>query len=206
MSTLTPRERLADMLARTYGDRPLTELSLAAATPHYRAADACLAALLLYGEASGAALLGAQSRIERTRHKIASFETDDADVIGLMLHLVAILDGPVPAADPAEPPHLLTTDLIRQRLADALTSNWPRMAYGNHASDVIDAVMNAVLPVISQLRDEAAGWRTKASHALVQRDRARAAAVTLEQMTAEAERDATGTEYDPGYGRDLDEE
>lgn len=177
MSTLPPRERLADILARAYGDRPLTELSLTAATPHYQAADACLATLLLYGEASGAALLGAQSRIERTLHEIAVFETDDVDVIGLMLHLVAILDGPVLAAGPAEPPHPLTPDLIRQRLADALTSNWPRMSYGNHASDVTDAVMNAVLPIISQLRDEASGWRTKATHALMHRDRARAAAV-----------------------------
>ncbi|MFI5688627.1 hypothetical protein [Streptomyces sp. NPDC051636] len=188
MSTSMPREHLADILARAYGDRPLPELSPTAAAPHYRAADACLAALPLYGDASGVAPLGAQSRIERTLHEMAAFETDDVDVIGLLLHLAAILDGPMPPDDPTEPPHPLTADLVRHRLADALTTNWPRMAYADHAGDITDSLMNVVMPVISQLRDEASGWRAKAAQALAQRDRARAVAVTLEQITAEASR------------------
>ncbi|WP_438491916.1 hypothetical protein [Streptomyces asiaticus] len=187
MSTRMPRERLADILARTYDGHPLTELSSTAAT-HYQAADACLAVLPLYGRASGAALFGAQSRIERTQHEIAAFETDDIDVIGLLLHLVAILDGPVPPTDPAEPPCPLTPDLIRQRLVDALTTSWPRMAYADHAADVTESIMNVLLPITSQLREEAAGWRAKAARALADRDRARTVAVALEQITAQARR------------------
>ncbi|WP_236244201.1 hypothetical protein [Streptomyces sp. CC210A] len=188
MSTPIPREHLADILARSYGDRPLAELSAAAATPHYRAADACLAALPLGGEASSTALLGARSRIEETLHEIAAFETDDVDVIGLLLHLVAILDGPVRPVDPAEPPCPLTADLIRQRVSDSLTANWPRMAYADHVADITDSVMNVVLPITTQLKDGVSGWQSKAAHALASRDRTRATAVTLEQITAEAAR------------------
>ncbi|MGR3937075.1 hypothetical protein [Streptomyces sp. BRA346] len=187
MSTPTPRERLADILARTYDGHPLAQLSSTAATTHYKVADACLAVLPLYGRASGAALLGAQSRIERTQREIAVFETTDVDVIGLLLHLVAILDGPVPPTDPTEPPCPLTPDLVRQRLVDALTTSWPRMAYADHAADVIDSIVHVFMPITSQLRDEASGWRAKAAQALADRDRARTTAVALEQITAQAE-------------------
>ena len=94
----------------------------------------------------------------------------------------ALLDSPTDA------PHPLTPDLIRQRLADALTANWPRMAHAGHARDVADSLTNIVLSMVSQLREEASGWHDKAVQAFAQRDRARATAVTLEQMTAEAAR------------------
>lgn len=139
-------------------------------------------------ESPAAALLGAWPRIERALQEIATFETDDADVIGLLLHLTAILDGPAPLADPAETPYPLTAELIRQRLADALTGNWPRMAHADHAGDVADSLAEVVLPIVSRLRHESSVWRGKAVQALTQRDRARATAVTLEQITAEAAR------------------
>lgn len=188
MSTPMPRERLADVLARTYGDGPLSRLSVPAATPHYQAADACLAVLALYGEASGAVLRGTQSRIERALHEIAAFETDDVDVIRLLLRLVAVLDGPEPLSDPDLSLSPLTADLIRERMTETLIADWPRMAYAGHVGDVADSVMNVVLPITSRLREESSAWRVKAAHAIAQCERARATAVFLEQTSAEAAR------------------
>ncbi|WP_327375764.1 hypothetical protein OG393_18475 [Streptomyces sp. NBC_01216] len=102
--------------------------------------------------------------------------------------LAGIPDGPVPTAAPAEPPHPLNADLIRRRLTDSLTAAWPRMAYADHVADVTDSVMDVVLPLTAQLGDEASGWQSEAAQALADRDRARAAAVALEQITAEAAR------------------
>ncbi|WP_435058314.1 hypothetical protein [Streptomyces sp. bgisy060] len=102
--------------------------------------------------------------------------------------LADIPDGPVPTADPAEPPHPLPADLIRQRLTDSLTAAWPRMAYADHVADVTDSVMSVVLPFTTQLGDEVSGWQSEAGQALADRDRARASAVALEQITAEAAR------------------
>ncbi len=133
--------------ARSYGDRPLAELSAAAATLPTTEQRTPVWPRYLGGEASSTALLGARSRIEETLHEIAAFETDDVDVIGLLLHLVAILDGPVRPVDPAEPPCPLTADLIRQRVSDSLTANWPRMAYADHVADITDSVANVVLPI-----------------------------------------------------------
>ncbi|MCH0562122.1 hypothetical protein [Streptomyces sp. MUM 2J] len=103
-------------------------------------------------------------------------------------HLAGIPDGPVPTADPAEPPHPLTADLIRQRLTDSLTAAWPRMAYADHVADVADSAMSVVLPLTTQLGNEVSRWQSEVAQALADRDRARAAAVVLEQITAEAAR------------------
>ncbi|AWK09612.1 hypothetical protein DDQ41_12530 [Streptomyces spongiicola] len=102
--------------------------------------------------------------------------------------LAGIPDGPAPTADPAEPPRPLNADLIRQRLTDSLTSAWPRMAYADHVAEVTDSVMSVVLPLTTRLGNEVSGWQSEAAQALSDRDRARAAAVALEQITAEAAR------------------
>ncbi|WP_316749268.1 hypothetical protein [Streptomyces herbicida] len=128
----------------------------------------------------------AQTRIDEALHALAAYEGDD--VLGLMLHLTAVLNEAEPHTSPAQPPHPLPDDRIRQRLADRLTAAWPRMDFAGHARDVADTVMQVVLPVISQLRAETAAWRGRAERAVPQRDRARALAVTLEQTTAEAAR------------------
>ncbi|MFF2566679.1 hypothetical protein [Streptomyces sp. NPDC058084] len=172
MFTPMSRERLADIPARAYGDR--------VALPD-----------ITNQEASSAALLGAWARIEEALHAIAGFTTDDTidtDVIALLLHLVAILDGPVEITGPDEPPRPLTADAVRQRLIDTLTTDWPRMAYADHAADVADSVMKVILPIGAQLRDETTGWQTKAAHAIADRDRARSLAAALEQINAEATR------------------
>ncbi|MGW7237068.1 hypothetical protein [Streptomyces sp. NPDC054804] len=140
------------------------------------------------GESPDAELLGAWARIERTLQEIASFETNDVCVIALLLRLTEALEGPAPLADLAEPPYPLTADIIRRLLADALTASWPRMAHDGHADDVADSLMSVVLPIVSLSRDVSFGWRGKAVRALDERDRARAAAVALEQLAAEAAR------------------
>ncbi|CAM5469586.1 putative protein OS=Streptomyces aurantiogriseus OX=66870 GN=GCM10010251_23030 PE=4 SV=1 [Streptomyces aurantiogriseus] len=128
----------------------------------------------------------ARSRVDDALHALATYEGDD--VLGLMLHLTAVLDGAEPHTGTAQPPRPLPDDHIRQRLADRLTADWPRMDFAGHARDVADTVLQVVLPVITQLRAEAAAWRSRAERAIPQRDRARALAVTLEQTTAEAAR------------------
>ncbi|MGW1878453.1 hypothetical protein [Streptomyces sp. NPDC001975] len=140
------------------------------------------------GASLDAELLGAWARIERTLQEIATFETDDVDVIALLLHLTEVLDGPAPLADPTEPPYPLTADIIRQLLADALTANWPRMAHDGHAGDVADSLTNVVVPIAFRSRDESSGWRGKAVRALDDPDRARAASAALGELAAEAAR------------------
>ncbi|WP_432033674.1 hypothetical protein [Streptomyces antibioticus] len=94
----------------------------------------------------------------------------------------ALLDSPTDAPCP------LTSDLIRQRLTDALTANWPRMAHADHAREVADTLTNILLPIVSRSRNESSSWLRKAVQAVAQRNRARATAATLEQMSAEAAR------------------
>lgn len=127
-----------------------------------------------------------QSRVDEALHALATYEGDD--VLGLMLHLTSVLNGAEPRTNTSQQPRPLPDDRIRQRLADRLTADWPRMDFAGHARDVADTVLEVVLPVITQLRAETATRRGRAERALPQGDRARALAVTLEQTTAEAAR------------------
>jgi hypothetical protein len=173
-------------LAQAYSDRPIAELEAADAAPHYRAANACLDALPLSGPDTTPQSRGAFVRIEDAMHALATYESDD--VLSLMLHLVAILDGPPLPAEPSEAPRPLTADSIRQRLAERLISCWPRMIYADHANDVAASLTDDILLIVTQLQHQASAWRSQADRALAQRDRARTTAATLEQITAEATR------------------
>ncbi|KPI15644.1 hypothetical protein OK074_2089 [Actinobacteria bacterium OK074] len=127
-----------------------------------------------------------RSRINEAFQAVVSFEGDNT--VGLMLHLMSILDSPTPSSNSADGTglgRLLTAGRVRQRLAAELIATWPRMALGDHAQDVADTVMAMVLPVIGRLRWEAIGWRVRSDEAVQQLDRARSLAVTLEQTNAE---------------------
>lgn len=187
MFTPTLRERIADVLAQAYGDQPdAAAVDPAHAAPHHRAANAVLTVLPQYGQDTDPQLRGAFARIEEAKHALASYEGDD--VLGLMLHLVAILDGPPLPADTFETPRPLTTDRIRQRLVERLIACWPRMAYPDHAGDIAASLMDVIMPIVTQLQNQASGWHSQADRALTQRDRVRTTATTLEQIVAEATR------------------
>ncbi|WP_149183335.1 hypothetical protein [Streptomyces sp. TRM49041] len=184
MFTPTLRERIADVLSQAYGDQPA--LTASDPAPHHRAANAVLTVLPQYGQDADPQLRGTFARIEEAKHALASYEGDD--VLGLMLHLVAILDGPPLPADTFETTPPLTADRIRQRLVERLIACWPRMAYADHAGDIAASLMDVIMPIVTQLQNQASSWRSQADRALTQRDRARSTATTLEQIVAEATR------------------
>ncbi|WP_405999388.1 hypothetical protein [Streptomyces sp. NBC_00829] len=196
MSTPTLRERLADILSQVYDDRPVTELEPTEAAPHYRAAGAVLAVLPLYDTAAPARPPGdTLSRIAEAMNTLAAHEGDDA--LELKLRLAAILDGPPLPLDlsEAEPPRLLTADRIRTRLEERLVANWPRMNHAGYAHDIADSLMNDILLIVTELQDQASGWRRRVDRTLEDRDQARALAATLEEITAEATRLLRNGEY-----------
>ncbi|MFF3056379.1 hypothetical protein [Streptomyces sp. NPDC057909] len=185
---LTPalHERIADVLSQMYGDQPAPVLD---PVPHHRAAKAVLSALPQDGQETEAQLRSASSRTEEAMHALASYE--GGEVLGLMLQLAAILDGPrLPAEPPemCEAPSPLTADRIRQQLVKRLIVCCPRMAHADQAGDIAASLMDVITLVVTGLQDQASGWRSQAGRALGQRDRARSTAMTLEQITAEATR------------------
>ena len=127
-----------------------------------------------------------QSRVDEALHALVTYEGDD--VLGLMLHLAIVLNGVALPRGPENPSHSSAEEHIRQRLAERLTAAWPRMEFDGHAQDVADTALQAIHPVVVRLRTESAGWRARTERAIAQRDTARAVALTLEQMNAEAAR------------------
>ncbi|WP_406354305.1 hypothetical protein [Streptomyces sp. NBC_00658] len=195
MSTPTLRERLADILSQVYDDRPVVELEPTEAAPHHRAAGAVLAVLPLHGTAATARLNDALSRTAEAMNMLTAHEGDDA--LELKLGLASTLDGPPLPFDLCEtkPPRPLTADRIRTRLEERLVANWPRMNHAGYAHDIVDSLMNDVLLIVTELQDQASGWRGQVDRTLEARDQARALAATLEEITAEATRLLRHGEY-----------
>ncbi|WOX11477.1 hypothetical protein [Streptomyces sp. N50] len=195
MSTPTLRERLADILSQVYDDRPVVEPEPTEAAPHYRAAGAVLAVLPLYETDASGRPGDAPTRIAEAMNVLAAHEGGDS--LELTLRLAAVLDGsPLPLdLSEVEPPRPLTADRIRTRLEERLIANWPRMNHAGYAHDIADSLMNDILLIVTELQDQASGWRGQVDRTIEARDQARALAATLEEITAEATRLLRDGEY-----------
>lgn len=111
-----------------------------------------------------------------------------ADVGSLSLVLLAALESLSAELGEDFVPACPPPSVLEQRVADHLATSWPRLAYGDFSTELAHDAMAVVTPVIDRLQEAARSWHRRAAATLVERDRARDLAVTLEQANAEAVR------------------
>ncbi|MGN5379091.1 hypothetical protein BIV25_37950 [Streptomyces sp. MUSC 14] len=102
--------------------------------------------------------------------------------------LLTVLDPPREELGSDAVPGCPPAPVLLQRMADRLAVSWPRLAFGDFATDLARDALEVVSPVIAQLHETARTWRRHTVATLAERDRARDLAVTLEQANAEAVR------------------